>query len=197
MGSKLVALVSIFVCKFISNPGSPLFSGFGFVLSGKFMNYCINALTIDTFNKGKKDSTESNLNFLTRLKGMWDTMVETCSREKESVIPHAYKDEPGLVAHSITLIDKEMMEEIFKERIRDGKLNQMTTFAEFKDEILKYEQRSRAVNAMLGTAARPPLRASAGSDVCKGSTQHLRAAQGAPARPVLNFFDNTGTELSS
>ena len=116
------------------------------------------SLTIDTFNKGKKDSTESNLNFLTRLKGLWDTMVETCSQEKESVIPHAYKDEPGLVAHSITLIDKEMMAKIFEERIRDGKLNQMTTFKEFKDEILKYEQRSRAVNAMLGTAAKPPAR---------------------------------------
>ena len=116
------------------------------------------SLTIDTFNKGKKDSTESNLNFLTRLKGLWDTMMETCSREAESVIPHAYKDEPGLVAHSITLIDKEMMAEIFKERIRDGKLNQMTTFTEFSGEILKYEQRSRAVNAMLGTVAKPPAR---------------------------------------
>ena len=79
------------------------------------------SLTIATFDKGKKDSTESNLNFLTRLKGMWDTMKETCSREADSVIPHAYKDEPGLVAHSITLINKEMMSEIFKERIRDGK----------------------------------------------------------------------------
>ena len=48
-------------------------------------------------------------------------MQETCSREADAVIPHAYKDEPGLVAHSITLINKEMMSEIFKERIRDGK----------------------------------------------------------------------------
>ena len=115
------------------------------------------SLTIAAFEKGKKDSTESNLNFLTRLKGLWDTMKETCSREADSVIPHAYKDEPGLVAHSITLINKEMMSEIFKERIRDGKTSQITAYTEFKDEIMKYEQRSRAVSAMLG-AVDPPAR---------------------------------------
>ena len=115
------------------------------------------SITITTFDKAKKDSTESNLNFLTRLKGMWDTMKETCSREADSVVPHAYKDEPGLVAHSITLMNKEMMSEIFKERIRDNKVNQMTTFTEFQGEIMKYEQRSRAVNAMLGTVE-PPAR---------------------------------------
>ena len=115
------------------------------------------SLTIAAFEKGKKDSAESNLNFSTRLKGMWDTMKETCSREADSVIPHAYKDEPGLVAHSITLINKGMMSEIFKERIRDGKTNQITTYTEFKDEIMKYEQRSRAVSAMLGTVE-PPAR---------------------------------------
>ena len=54
-------------------------------------------------------------------------MQETCSREADAVIPHAYKDEPGLVAYSITLINKEMMPEIFKERIRDGKTSQAIT----------------------------------------------------------------------
>ena len=72
------------------------------------------SLTIEAFEKGKKDSAESNLNFTTRLKGLWDTMHETCSREKAAIIPHAYKDEPGLVAHSITLIETEMMKETFK-----------------------------------------------------------------------------------
>ena len=64
------------------------------------------SLTIAAFEKGKKDSAESNLNFTTRLEGLWGTMQETCSREKEAAIPHAYKDEPGLVAHSITLINQ-------------------------------------------------------------------------------------------
>ena len=46
------------------------------------------------------------------------------------------------MAHSITLINKGMMEEIFKERMRDGKTTQITVHAEFKAEIMKYEQRS-------------------------------------------------------
>ena len=148
------------------------------------------SLTIDTFNKGKKDSAESNLNFLTRLKGLWDTMKETCSREADSVIPHAYKDEPGLVAHSITLINKEMMAEIFKERIRDGKHNQMTTFTEFSGEILKYEQRSRAVNAMLGTVAAASAPRAAAARQPAGDRRSRTCRHGARrARPRCSASD--------
>ena len=45
------------------------------------------SLSVEAFEKGKKDSTESNLNFTHRLKGLWDTMAETCGREKAAVIP--------------------------------------------------------------------------------------------------------------
>ena len=48
------------------------------------------SLSAEAFEKGKKDSAESNLNFTHRLKGLWDTMTETCGREKAAVIPHAY-----------------------------------------------------------------------------------------------------------
>ena len=113
------------------------------------------SLTVEAFENGKKDSAESNLNFTTRLKGLWDTMVETCSREESAVIPYAYKDEPGLVAHSITLIEKEMMKEIFKERIRNDKTGMITVYEESKAEITKYEQSSRAVNAILGPGSSP------------------------------------------
>ena len=72
-------------------------------------------------------------------------MTETCGREKAAVIPHAYQDEPGLVARAITLIKKEMMEEIFNERLRDKK-GMITVYEEFQEEIMKYEQRKRAVS---------------------------------------------------
>jgi len=42
---------------------------------------------VEAFEKGKKDSAESNLNFTHRLRGLWDTMIETCGREKSAVIP--------------------------------------------------------------------------------------------------------------
>ena len=116
------------------------------------------SLTVEAFQNAKKDSTESNRNFMTRLKGLWDTMIETCSREESAVVPYAYQNEPGLVAHSITLIEKEMIKEIFKERIRNDKTGMITVYKEFKEEITKYEQRNRAVDAMLGpgAAATPP-----------------------------------------
>ena len=113
------------------------------------------SLTVEAFEKAKKDTTESNLNFTTRLKAMWDTMQETCARESAAVIPHSFKDEPGLVAHSISLMNKDMMEEIFKDRIKDGKEGAPTEYSEFKGLILTYEQRKRAVNAMLGTVSAP------------------------------------------
>ena len=82
-------------------------------------------------------------------------MTETCGREKAAVIPRAYQDEPGLVARAITLVDKEMMEEIFNERLRDKRTGMITVHAEFQEEIMKYEQRKRAVSAMLGPASTP------------------------------------------
>ena len=48
------------------------------------------SLSVEAFEKGKKDSTENNLNFTHRFKGLCDTMIETCGREKAAVIPHAY-----------------------------------------------------------------------------------------------------------
>ena len=45
------------------------------------------SLSVEAFEKGKKDSTENNLNFTHRFKGLWDTMIETCGREKAAVIP--------------------------------------------------------------------------------------------------------------
>ena len=113
------------------------------------------SLTVEAFENGKKDSTESNLNFTTRLKGLWYTMIETCAREESAVIPYAYQDEPGLVARSITLIEKEMMKEIFKERTRNDKTGMITVHQEFQEEIMKYEQRNRAANAMLGPGSSP------------------------------------------
>ena len=113
------------------------------------------SLSVEAFEKGKKDSTENNLNFTHRLRRLWDTMTETCGREAAAVIPHAYQDEPGLVARAITLIDKGMMEEIFNERLRVKKTGTITVYAEFQEEIMKYEQRKRAVSAMLGPASTP------------------------------------------
>ena len=113
------------------------------------------SLAVEAFENGKKDSAESNLNFTTRLKGLWGTVIETCAREESAVIPYAYQDEPGLVARSITLIEKEMMKEIFKERIRNDKTGMITVYQEFKEEIMKYEQRNRTVNAMLGPGSSP------------------------------------------
>ena len=113
------------------------------------------SLTVQAFENGEKDSAESNLNFTTRLKGLWGTMLETCGREESAVIPHAYQDEAGLVARSITLINKEMMKEIFNGRIRDKSTGMITVHEEFQEEIMQYEQRNRAVNAMLGPGSSP------------------------------------------
>ena len=82
-------------------------------------------------------------------------MHETCAREESAVIPYGYQDEPGLVARSITLLDKGMMKKIFEDRIRDDKRGMLTTYQEFQEEILIYEQRNRAVNAMPGAASLP------------------------------------------
>ena len=113
------------------------------------------SLTVLAFENVKKDAGESNLNFTTRLKGLFDTMHETCAREESAVIPYGYQDEPGLVARSITLLDKGMMKKIFEDRIRDDKRGMLTTYQEFQEEILTYEQRNRAVNAMPGAASLP------------------------------------------
>ena len=59
------------------------------------------------------------------------------------------------MARAITLIDKGMMEEIFNERLRDKRTGMITVYAEFQEEIMKYEQRKRAVSAMLGPASTP------------------------------------------
>ena len=74
------------------------------------------------------------------------------------------------MARAITLIEKEMMEEIFNERLRDKK-GMITVYEEFQDEIMKYEQRKRAVSAMLGPASTPtppPARAPAPAGAGRG-----------------------------
>ena len=143
------------------------------------------SLTVQAFENGKKDSAESNLNFTHRLKGLWDTMRETCGREASAVIPHAYQDEPGLVARSITLIDKEMMKEIFNERLRDKKTGMITVYEEFQEEIMQYEQRNRAVNAMLGPGSSPtppPARAPPPAGAGRGLGSCARAGRPGPRR---------------
>ena len=112
-------------------------------------------LTVQAFTEAKKDSTESNLNFMTRLKGIWDTMIDTCSREEAAVVPYGLQGEPGLVVHSIKLNENKMMKEIFLERARNGKTNMISAYDKFQDEVTKYEQRSRAVDAMLETDPPP------------------------------------------
>ena len=39
-------------------------------------------ITVRAFKEAKKDSGESNLNFMTRIKGIWGTIIDSCSREK-------------------------------------------------------------------------------------------------------------------
>ena len=51
------------------------------------------SITVRAFAEARTDSTESNLNFMTRLKGIWDTMIDTCSREEAAVIPYGLQDE--------------------------------------------------------------------------------------------------------
>ena len=113
------------------------------------------SITVRAFKEAKKDSGESNLNFMTRLKGIWDTMIDNCSREKAAVIPHGLQDEPGLVAHAITLMETLMMKEIFYERARNGDPSMIKVYDEFTEEVTKHGQRSRAVEAMLGTSHSP------------------------------------------
>ena len=146
------------------------------------------SLSVEAFEKGKKDSTENNLNFTHRFEGLWGTMIETCGREKAAVIPHAYQDEPELVARAITLIEKEMMEKIFNERLRDKKTGTITVYAEFQEEIMKYEQRKRAVSAMLGPASAPtppPARAPAAAGGGRGLGGRVGGGRGDRGRGAV------------
>ena len=92
---------------------------------------------------------------MTRLKGIWDTLIDTCSREKAAVIPHGLQDEEGLVAHAASLMENQMMKGILYERSRNGNDSMTKAYNEFTEAVTKYEQRSRAVDAILGTSSLP------------------------------------------
>ena len=110
------------------------------------------------------------------------------------------------MARAITLIDKEMMKEIFNERLRDKKTGMITVYEEFQEEIMQYAQRNRAVNAMLGPGssptppparAPPPVGAGRGlGELCEGgetvaeaqsaNSQQAEGVEEAAKEPLLH-----------
>ena len=114
------------------------------------------SITVNAFRDAKKETGELNLNFMTRLQGLWTTMIGTCSREKAAVVPHGLEDERGLVAHGIGLMEARMMRGILHERPRNGNDSIIKMYDGFMEEATKYQQRTRQVDAMLGGSSPSP-----------------------------------------
>ena len=75
--------------------------------------------TVTDFNEAKAQADETAMNFLTRLRGLHITMVETCGRVQGAQVPHAVKTEEGFIAHAQTLLPRNMMVRFLQLRADD------------------------------------------------------------------------------
>ena len=117
---------------------------------------------IDALRKATIDKDESHQNFLTRLKGLWENMLDTAKLVEGAVVPHDLKSEEGLIDFAIKHLHQGMMTAILRRQQERGETLGFTSFDKLLTTVIDHEQERKAISAITGKqmdqkpAAKPP-----------------------------------------